>query len=177
MLLTFSGRERREWGVVNCRLHRSRAKCLAPAWVERDFWMARRDKLPWAPWNGSRKWGNPENWASKATVDEWAEMDPRADGHVALLEREDNPYTDDPDPYVFVDGDDVRCPETGEVHPRFVDILDRLGSPMPTCLSRGPECTPSMSGSFPRDTSKPSSTSTTTLGWERRSTDRRNLRR
>jgi hypothetical protein len=31
------------------------------------------------------------------------------------------------DPFVFVDGDDVRCPETGEVHPDFLGILNRLG--------------------------------------------------
>lgn len=31
------------------------------------------------------------------------------------------------DPFVFVDGDDVRDPETGNVHPRFLAILDRLG--------------------------------------------------
>jgi hypothetical protein len=31
------------------------------------------------------------------------------------------------DPFVFVDGDDVRCPETGEVHPAFVAVLEHLG--------------------------------------------------
>ena len=31
------------------------------------------------------------------------------------------------DPFVFVDGDDVRDPETGDVHPGFIAILDRLG--------------------------------------------------
>jgi hypothetical protein len=31
------------------------------------------------------------------------------------------------DPFAFVDGDDVRDPETGDVHPRFVALLNRLG--------------------------------------------------
>jgi hypothetical protein len=31
------------------------------------------------------------------------------------------------DPFVFVDGDDVRCPETGDVHPAFVAVLEHLG--------------------------------------------------
>jgi hypothetical protein len=31
------------------------------------------------------------------------------------------------DPFAFVDGDDVRDPETGDVHPGFVAILNRLG--------------------------------------------------
>lgn len=103
------------------------ANVWPPAWEKRGFWMARRDKMPWAPWNGSWKWSNTENWADKATVDEWVESDPRVDGHVAILEREDNPYTDDPDPFAFIDGDDVRCPESGEVHPQFVAVLERLG--------------------------------------------------
>ncbi|QSX00469.2 hypothetical protein [Haloterrigena alkaliphila] len=89
--------------------------------------MARQDKMPWAPWNNSRKWSNAENWANKATVDEWVETDPRVDGHIAILEREDDPYTDDPDPFAFIDGDDVRCPKSGEVHPQFVAVLKRLG--------------------------------------------------
>jgi len=44
---------------------------------------------------------------------------PRLDGRVFL-------QTDE-DPYAFVDGDDVRDPETGEVHPAFVEILEQLG--------------------------------------------------
>lgn len=93
-------------------------------------------KRPFAPWGDADhpagddesdarfKWSITANWADKATVDEWVEKDSRLDGHVALLERESDPYTDDPDPFAFVDGDDVRRPETGEVHPEFVHILD-----------------------------------------------------
>ena len=111
----------------------------APAWTDRVFWMARKGKMPFAPWGDADhpdgedgkdaryKWSITDNWADKATVDEWVEKDPSLDGHVVLLEKENESYTDDPDPYGFVDGDDVRCPETGEVHPAFVELLDQLG--------------------------------------------------
>lgn len=48
-----------------------------------------------------------------------AEVDPRLDGR-AFLQQPENPYT-------YVDGDDIRDPETGEVHPEFRAILDELG--------------------------------------------------
>lgn len=31
------------------------------------------------------------------------------------------------DPFIFIDGDDVRCPETGEIHPMFLEMLSELG--------------------------------------------------
>jgi hypothetical protein len=109
------------------------------SWQARKFWMARIGKRPFAPWSDSNhssvadekdarwSWSIAGNWAGKATVDEWVAKDPRLDGHVVILEKEADPYTDDPDPFAFVDGDDVRCPETGDVHPGFVAIVERLG--------------------------------------------------
>jgi hypothetical protein len=46
-------------------------------------------------------------------------MDPRLAGATYLLL--------DDDPHGFIDGDDVRCPETGEIHPEFEATLERLG--------------------------------------------------
>jgi len=107
------------------------ANVWPPAWEERDFWMltepgAKNGRAPWADTENRASWSNPENWASKETVDTWVEKEP-ALGHIAILDRESDPYTDNPDPFAFVDGDKVRCPETGEVHPEFITILDRLG--------------------------------------------------
>jgi DNA-binding transcriptional ArsR family regulator len=65
------------------------------------------------------KWGYTGNYADGHTARKWADMHPRLGGQV-FIQRED-------DPYAFVDGDDVRCPETGGVHPGFIDILERLG--------------------------------------------------
>ncbi len=48
-----------------------------------------------------------------------ATADPRIDGRV-FIQLEDDRYT-------HVDGDDVRCPETGEVHPAFIPVLEHLG--------------------------------------------------
>lgn len=100
---------------------------------ERVQWMGRSGesgKLPFAPW-GRRdhpeadpdedarwKWGLSENYVDGDTV-AIAEEDPRLDGRVFLQQADD--------PYAFVDGDDVRCPDTGEPHPAFIEILERLG--------------------------------------------------
>jgi hypothetical protein len=90
------------------------------SWLTRTFWMAHRNKRPFAPWGDANhpsvdddgdarwSWSIPENWADNATVDDWVAKHPRLDGHVAILEKEADPYTDDPDSFAFVDGDDVR---------------------------------------------------------------------
>jgi DNA-binding transcriptional ArsR family regulator len=104
-----------------------------PALLEREQWMGRLagEKMPFSPWadrdhpeadpdNDARyKWGLAENYVDGETV-AIAEDDPRLGGRI-FIQR-------DPDPFAFVDGDDVRCPETGAVHPAFVEILDRLGA-------------------------------------------------
>ena len=111
----------------------------AEPWLDEEFWMAAKGKMPFAPWGDANhpegnddtdsryQWSITDNWTTKEHVDEWVEKDPSLDGYTVLLEKEDDPYTDDPDPYAYVDGDDVRCPETDEVHPDFVEILERLG--------------------------------------------------
>lgn len=64
------------------------------------------------------KWGLSENYV---TVPEMAagEDEPRLGGRIFLQQESD--------PFVFVDGDDVRWPKTGELHPEFVRILNDLG--------------------------------------------------
>lgn len=96
-------------------------------------------KQPFAPW-GERdhpdvdpekdarySWSVSEHWADKATADEWVDMHPGLEGYAVILDSETDPYTDDPDSVALVDGDEVRNPEIGEVHPAFVALLDRLG--------------------------------------------------
>jgi len=92
--------------------------------------MGRRGKLPFAPWGDKNpddaapddsprwEWGRTENHVDGDTV-AMAEDDPRLDGRV-FIQR-------DSDPFVFVDGDDVRDPDTGTVHPEFIALLGRLG--------------------------------------------------
>lgn len=111
-----------------------------PTLLEREQWMGHRAKKPFAPWadpnapapcadddhtNASEcgcdarwKWGYHGNYADGETV-AMAEDDPRLDGRAFLQTEED--------PFAYVDGDDVRCPETGDVHPEFLAILDSLG--------------------------------------------------
>jgi len=64
------------------------------------------------------KWGHDGHYVDGERA-AMAEDDPRLDGRV-FLQR-------DSDQFAFVDGDDVRCPETGDVHPAFLALLDRLG--------------------------------------------------
>jgi len=109
--------------------------------VEHRCWMVRQrdDKQPFAPW-GSRahpdadpekdarfSWSIADNWTDKATADEWVEMDPRLEGYAVILDSETDAYTENPDPVALVDGDDVRDPKTGEVHPAYIELLERLG--------------------------------------------------
>jgi hypothetical protein len=101
-----------------------------PELLEREQWMGHVDKKPFAPWGDRNhpeaddeedarwKWGLTENYVDGDTI-AIAEDDHRLDGR-AFLQQED-------DPYAYVDGDDVRCPETGDVHPAFVDALEQLG--------------------------------------------------
>ena len=115
-----------------------------------DAWMCRKEgKAPWSPWtdpdapvecshgdhdepsrcdrcrhsarfkwgsNGSREYVHTDF----ETAREWRDKHPGARADLAFIQRA-------LDPFLFVDGDDVRDPETGEVYPGFLEILDRLG--------------------------------------------------
>ena len=99
---------------------------------EREQWMGRLagEKTTFSPWADSDhpeadpeddarfKWSLEENHTDGDTV-AMGEADPRLDGRVFIQRDEDR--------FAFVDGDDVRCPETGEVHPAFTAMLEHLG--------------------------------------------------
>ena len=135
----------------------------AREWLSRRFWMGRQGKMPYAPWasrdhpeadedgNARYKWSLTDNWVTKDKVNEWVEKDTRVDGYVVILEKETDPYTDDPDPYAFIDGDDVRCPETGEVHPGFVELLNRLGMTYADVSTSGSGVHALYEGALPED--------------------------
>jgi hypothetical protein len=106
------------------------ADVYPPGHLDRQAWMGHADKKPFAPW-GDRdhpdadpdedarwKWGLEENYLDGDGI-AMGEVDPRLDGR-AYIQRED-------DPFVYIDGDDVRDPDTGEVHPAFIAILEHLG--------------------------------------------------
>jgi len=112
-----------------------------PRMIDRRQWMAHVEKKPFAPWGNEDapapcskdghtkadvcecdarwKWGFQGNYRDGESV-AMAMDDPMVDGR-AFLQHAD-------DPFAYVDGDDVRCPESGSVHPEFLDILDRLGA-------------------------------------------------
>lgn len=98
--------------------------------LEREQWMAHVGKQPFAPWSDRDhpeadadedarwKWGLNGNYVDGETI-ALAEDDPRLDGR-AFIQQVD-------DPYMYVDGDDVRDPETKTVHPAFIAALEQLG--------------------------------------------------
>lgn len=111
-----------------------------PEMTEYGGWMTHKgDKLPYAPWtdhdapascskhdtttdecdcSARYKWG----WEQNRRPFDDAKMaldDPQIAGLVFIQTEED--------PFVFVDGDDVRCPETGDVHPAFTALLEHFG--------------------------------------------------
>lgn len=110
------------------------------ALLEREQWMGHQNKKPFAPWGDSDapaecskdghttastcdcdaryKWGYDGHYLDGEDI-AMAEVDPRLDGR-AFLQQPD-------DPFAYVDGDDVRDPETGELHPAFVAMLEHLG--------------------------------------------------
>jgi hypothetical protein len=122
----------------------------APLQTEFDHWMCREEsKAPFSPWadadapvecthndhdtattcdhcehHAGYKWGSRGSGeyvhADHDTAREWAEKHPNLSDDLVFIQRES-------DPFAFVDGDDVRCPDTGEVHPAFVAILEHLG--------------------------------------------------
>lgn len=67
------------------------------------------------------KWGYQGNYAHLDTAREWADKHPKLGGQAFILDE------DGEESHAFVDGDDVRCPESGDVHPEFVAALERLG--------------------------------------------------
>jgi len=136
------------WGEID--FSTTESETWAPAQIDRDQWMCREGgKAPYAPWadadapvecnhsdhdtpttcvecehHAGYKWGSEGSrryvHADHDTAREWASKVPTLSSDLVFIQRES-------DPFAFVDGDDVRDPETDEVHPAFRAILDHLG--------------------------------------------------
>lgn len=126
------------------------SRTWGPGQIAVEAWMCRSDdKAPYSPWtdadapvecthedhdeptrcdkcehHAGYKWGSDGSHeyvhADHETALEWAEMVPSLSSDLVFIQR-------DEDPFAFIDGDDVRDPETGEVHPAFEVILEHLG--------------------------------------------------
>jgi hypothetical protein len=117
-------------GALDADFTETESDTYPPALTDTDQWMVRggdlpprgREKAPFAPWadDDGAKWGQESNRAAFDTARKWKEKDPRADG-LAFIQTES-------DPFAFVDGDDVRDPDTGAVHPVFRALLAHLGA-------------------------------------------------
>lgn len=122
----------------------------APPQITFDTWMCRKEsKQPYAPWtdadadvtcnhdshaepttcaecehHAGYKWGSDGSrehvHTDHETAKEFAQTHPALSSDLVFIQRES-------DPFVFVDGDDVRCPESGRVHPTFEKFLEQLG--------------------------------------------------
>ena len=142
-----------------------------PEHTEYDAWMTHHgNKLPYAPWTDPNapadcskhrttadecdcsarwKWGYEPNRRSFEDA-RLALDDDRLEGLVYIQT--------ETDPFVFVDGDDVRCPETGDAHPAFVAILEHLGETYADVSTSGSGAHAYYRGTLPDDK--------TTAEWE-----------
>jgi len=131
--------------LVDKWLHADFASIGSATWPEElkeyDQWMTHKsgEKMPYAPWT------NPDAPAPcsecNTTADEcehsarfkWGWEGNRRPYKDAMMSTTDRNIAGpvfiqlEDDPFVFVDGDDVRCPESGEVHPAFTAVLEHLG--------------------------------------------------
>lgn len=110
-----------------------------PALTEYDQWMCRTtDKLAFAPWaddtsdadspDSRFSWSKPENWGDFEQA-MGSTVDPRVTDDLAFIsQKPDDPYDAPPDPFLMVDFDNVRDPETGEVIPEATSIIAALGA-------------------------------------------------
>jgi len=98
---------------------------------ERWFvWALDQDrKIPRAPWNNPEhteryvSWKDEDNWTSFDEASNWVEKVPKF-GHASCIPVfEDNSV----ERVIFFDFDDVRDPETGEIHPHAWDFIQAQG--------------------------------------------------
>ena len=84
-------------------------------WLQKDFWMVadgKRPVNPTKPLETRYSWGkHPENWTSFDTVSKWL-IDPQMKCLIMLVRKQDG--------FVFINGDDVRDPETGKIDHRYL---------------------------------------------------------
>jgi DNA-binding transcriptional ArsR family regulator len=93
--------------------------------------MPAREKRPWNPGAATENqwsWSNPENWTSAEKSQEWLDMHPFIDGRAFILQGEgDDNYNGEPDPFLFVDYDDVADRDGTEPAPEAIELMNRLG--------------------------------------------------
>ena len=98
------------------------ASIVVPTQIQgRKFWMLHRGKKPVNPSEpvASRKrWLSSQNHTTYTKALELLEQYPGHDGLCMILREEDN--------LLFIDGDHVRDPESGEIHSGFTDIVTML---------------------------------------------------
>lgn len=104
------------------------------AMIERDAWIPWTSidgrKQPYAPYaqtENAYSWSDIDNWTDFESARDWTEKHPQLKGITYILQEEGGSYADFGDPFLFVDGDDVRDPETGDVSPAFIELLEQLG--------------------------------------------------
>lgn len=99
--------------------------------TEHDCWIPWRflegRKQPeaiYADTENRMSWSNPDNWTDYKSV-QMVCQDPRLEGPGVVLQHSDDPYADEADPFYIVDYDDVRDPDTEQVHPLVAEHVNR----------------------------------------------------
>jgi len=99
--------------------------------VVRDCWMPwqyidgrKQPHAIYADTENTMSYSEPQNWRDYETVG-MACADPRLEGPGVVLQHPEDPYDDEGDPFYIVDYDDVRDPDTGEIHPLVAEHINQ----------------------------------------------------
>lgn len=88
-------------------------------------------KQPFSPWSDAENqysWSNPENWDGFETAANWAGKHPELEGVGFILQMQGEAYSEPADPFLIIDFDDVRDPETGAMHVRAEKFIEHADS-------------------------------------------------
>lgn len=82
----------------------------------------------WSELENTMSWSKPGNWADFATAHAWATKVPQLEGVGFIIQHPEEPYREPADPYLLIDFDDVRDPDTGATHARAREIIAHADS-------------------------------------------------
>lgn len=102
-----------------------------PQWVSWQYKEGRKQPHSlFADTDNKYSWSNPANWGTFQEADATARKVPFLEGVGFILQNQDEPYREPADKFMLVDFDDVRDPETGDMHPvarRYINQADTYG--------------------------------------------------
>ncbi len=100
-----------------------------PQWVSwRQLNGRKQPHSLFADTDNKYSWSDPSNWGTFEEAVSTARSVPYMEGVGFILQHPAEPYREPADPFVLVDFDDVRDPETGEMHPVAKRYVNQAGT-------------------------------------------------